>query len=108
MLWYNSNSQCAGGRTGTELDRQAGMPRLASLPPKLRSVKEIEVCTKLTLKLSYNYNLETKLAERKGILLEAKLAEREGPPEKKKWGVARMPSGICRFRQQRRIKRPGE
>ena len=44
------------------------MPRLASLPPKLRSVKEIEVCTKLTLKLSYNYNLETKLAERKGFL----------------------------------------
>ena len=38
----------------------------------------IEVCTKLTLKLSYNYNLETKLAERKGNLLEAKLAEREG------------------------------
>ena len=32
MLWYNSNSQCAGGRTGTELDRQAGMPRLASGP----------------------------------------------------------------------------
>ena len=30
MLWYNSNSQCAGGRTGTELDRQAGMLRLAS------------------------------------------------------------------------------
>lgn len=29
-------------------------------------------------------NPETKLAERKGILLEAKLAEREGPPEKKK------------------------
>ena len=80
MLWYNSNSQCAGGRTGTELDRQAGMPRLASLPPKLRarSGKEIEVCTKLTLKLSYNYNLETKLAERKGFLLEAKPAEREG------------------------------
>ena len=80
MLWYNSNSQCAGGRTGTEVDRQAGMPRLASLSPKLRSRsgKEIEVCTKLTLKLSYNYNLETKLAERKGNLLEAKLAEREG------------------------------
>ena len=78
MLWYNSNSQCAGGRTGTELDRQSGMPRLASLPPKLRSGKEIEVCTKLTLKLSYNYNLETKLAERKGFLLEAKPAEREG------------------------------
>ena len=78
MLWYNSNSQCSGGRTGTELDRQAGMPRLASLPHKLRSGKEIEVCTKLTLKLSYNYNLETKLAERKGFLLEAKPAEREG------------------------------
>ena len=81
MLWYNSNSQCAGGRTGTELDRQEGMPRL--LPPLLnklrsRSGKEIEVCTKLTLKLSYNYNLETKLAERKGFLLEAKPAEREG------------------------------
>ncbi len=80
MLWYNSNSQCSGGRTGTELDRQAGMPRLASLPPKLRSRsgKEIEVCTMLTLKLSYNYNLETKLAEREGNLVEAKLAEREG------------------------------
>jgi hypothetical protein len=86
MLWYNSNSQCAGGRTGTELDRQAGMPRLASLPTKLRSRSgkeieidiEIEVCTRLTLKLSYNYNLEMKLAEREGNLLEAKLAEREG------------------------------
>lgn len=31
-------------------------------------------------------NPETKLAERKGILLEAKLAEREGPPEKKNGG----------------------
>ena len=80
MLWYNSNSQCVGGRTGTELDKQVRMPRLASPPPKLRSRsgKEIEVCTKLTLKLSYNYNLETKLAERKGFLLEAKPAEREG------------------------------
>ena len=81
MLWYNSNSQCVGGRTGTELDKQVRMPRLASPPPnklRSRSGKEIEVCTKLTLKLSYNYNLETKLAEREGNLLEAKLAEREG------------------------------
>ena len=80
MLWYNSNSQCAGGRTGTELDRHSGLPRLASPPPSNQIPRPQNIY----------YIFELIIFFLDGICMRRPLGCRET-----RWGFFMAPKNIC-------------